>query len=93
MDGIKQKIKQTFLFTPAEKIEYLARFDELGEDVWKKVEAIIDEYDQEYTKATVASKRKILTDFEQIQKQQANSPAIVSAIDTMKKGLEDIFSG
>lgn len=66
MDPLKQKIKDTQLFTPQEKIDILASFDTIGDEDKKKLVVIIDEYDAKHKKITGTFKAGIVEELDGI---------------------------
>jgi hypothetical protein len=52
MDPLKQKIRDTKLFTPQEKVEILASYDAIAEEDRVQLASIIDEYDAKHRIAT-----------------------------------------
>jgi len=91
MNTLKQKIKSTLLFTPVGKIELLTRLDELTIEVQTQLESIIDEYNAKYVEATTVSRQNIVKDLTAMEQKNKDNPAVVSALKSIKLGLEEMF--
>ena len=90
MSNLKQKIKQTALFTPDEKVEILTAIDNFSELDSKELESIIDEYDSTF-KGTLSTFRKNM--YEELDSIQAKTSKdklsqMKQAIDKIKSGLD-----
>ena len=93
MDPLKQKIKDTQLFTPQEKIDILASFDTISSDDKTKLEAIIDEYDAKYTKATQTMKAGLMEELDGIVKdtKPEDKDRITESAEKIKSGLNTVI--
>lgn len=89
MDPLKQKIKDTQLFTPQEKIDILASFDTIGDEDQKKLAVIIDEYDAKHKKITQTFKTNVVEELDGIVR-EANPDdknRIQQSAEKIKSGL------
>jgi len=57
--AVKEKIQSTRLFSDAEKIALLVRWDELLEEEIQKLEKVIDVYDQRYSQLVAGLKHEV----------------------------------
>lgn len=94
MDPLKQKIKDTQLFAPQEKIDILASFDTIGEEDQKKLLVIIDEYDAKHKKITGTFKAGMVEELDGIVRdaKPEDKDRMNAAADKIKKGLDVIIS-
>lgn len=94
MDPLKQKIKETQLFTPQEKIDILASIDTIGDEDQKKLTAIIDEYDAKHKTITQTFKTNVLGELDGIVKdaKPEDKDRIAASAEKIKSGLASIAS-
>lgn len=90
MSDLKQKIKNTALFIPEEKVDILAAIDTFSDNDILELESIIDEYDGTY-KGMLSTFRKSM--FEELDSIQAKTSKdklsqMKQAIDKIKSGLD-----
>lgn len=88
MKTLKQKIRDTQLFVPEEKVEILAAIDTFSEHDIQELESIVDEYDAKYKGILSTFRQNMFEELERIQKQ--TSPEKLAQ---MKHATEKIKSG
>lgn len=89
MNNLKQKIKQTVLFTPDEKVDILVAYDTFLDLDVKELESIIDEYDEKYTQILATFRRNMIQELDTIQGKIPSKKLelMKKAVDTIKSGL------
>lgn len=93
MQHLKQKIKETTLFSDEDKIAILAAIDGYSDDDTKALESIIDEFDVTY-RAAVSEYKKSITGVLDTLVQKAkpqDKQRFQSAASTIKTGVEQIL--
>lgn len=90
MNDLKQKVKNTALFTSDEKIEILASVDTFSDSDKAQLGDIVDEYDREYVKIMSNFKQCMVSELDSIEKK--TSPADLArmheAVAKIKSGLD-----
>lgn len=88
--NIKEKIKNTKLFTNLEKIEILVNFEKLSSEAQQQLEKVIDEYDESLKEIKSQFKTEITEEINKI-KQIQTDPNTTAALDKMQQGYNKIF--
>jgi hypothetical protein len=88
---MKEKIKNTRLFTNLEKIELLTKIDIFSSESIKQLESIIDDYDQSLKEIKSEFNFELEQEIEKLQ-QITTDPNSIEALATIKTGLNKILS-
>lgn len=93
MDPLKQKIKDTQLFTPQEKIDILASFDTIGDEDKKKLVVIIDEYDAKHKKITGTFKAGMVEELDGMVRdaRPEDQDRVVGSVGKIKAGMDVVI--
>lgn len=92
MNGLKQKIKYTALFTPEEKIEILVAIDTFSQSDTKQLTDIVDEYDRKFAIILSIFKQNMNTKLDEIEQSTSpdNAAQMRDAVSKIKSGLDVI---
>jgi hypothetical protein len=93
MNNLKQKIKETMLFSDEDKIAIQTAMDSYsGEDI-TKLETIIDEFDRKYTEAKGAYKKSVDDVLNTIvsQAKPEEKQKLQNATSTIRSGIDQIL--
>ena len=92
MNDLKQKVKNTALFTPDEKIEILASIDTFSDSDKAQLGDIVDEYDREYVKIMANFRQSMVSELDSIVKKTppADLARMHEAVAKIKSGLDVI---
>ncbi len=90
MSNLKQKIKNTALFLPEEKVDILVAIDTFSENDILELESIIDEYDGTYKGILSTFRKSMFEELDSIQAKtsKAKLSQMKQAIDKVKSGLD-----
>ncbi len=93
MKTVQQKIRDTVLFIPEEKVEILVAFESFSQLDREQLEDIIDEYDKEYQNITKKFKDAMFQELEKIQNNSSSEDKsrLEAAVDQIKLGLQTIL--
>ena len=93
MQNIKQKIKNTTLFSDEEKVDILAAIDTYSHKDVIHIEAIIDEYDISRVQAGNAYRTEVFNALDTIVKQAkpVDIKRIKNATENIRHGLDTIL--
>ena len=89
MVDLKQKIKNTALFTSDEKVEILVALDTFSESDTAQLEDIVDEYDRKFVQITHTFKQNMMSELDAIEKKSAN---MHDAVEKIKSGLNAVVA-
>ena len=94
MLGLKQKIKETALFSDEDKIAILAAVDTYSGEDAKALETIIDEFDTNYKSAISEYKKSVYGVLDQIvgKAKLVEKKRMETAVSTIKTGVDVILS-
>ncbi len=89
MNTLKQKIKNTALLAPDEKVDILAAMDGYSESDLKELEAIIDEYDAAHANIIKTFEKNVTGELDAIiaGADPSKKPQLTKAADQIRKGL------
>ena len=93
MNNLKQKIKNTALFAPDEKIDILVAIDTFSASDITELESIVDEYDAKYRDIMQTFKTNMVSELDMmVTKAKPESKVRISeAVDKMKKGFTAVI--
>ncbi|MEK7577702.1 MAG: hypothetical protein AAB492_03770 [Patescibacteria group bacterium] len=94
MQNLKQKIKETALFSDEDKIAILAAVDTYSEEDTKALETIIDEFDGKYKASISEYKKSVYEVLDQIvgKAKLQEKKRMETAASTIKAGVDGILS-
>lgn len=90
MNALAQKVKNTALFTPDEKVEILAAIDTFSDSDKNELSDIVDEYDREFSNITANFKQNMVNHLDQMQTNspQGSTEKFREAVEKIKSGLD-----
>jgi hypothetical protein len=93
MGDLKQKIKNTALFSADEKVEILAAIDTFSQGDLTELTDIVDEYDRAYADITHTFKHNMLDELESIKKnvKSGDRAHMEAAIEKISSGLHGLI--
>ena len=88
--SLKQKIKDTYLLDPSEKIDLLIQIDSMSNEQRAEVEKTIDDYDAQARNIMGTFKKDILKSISDFEKKSSNRQNIIQATKKIRQGLNVI---
>ena len=90
MNVLAQKVKNTALFTPDEKVEILAAIDTFSDSDKAQLTDIVEEYDRKFDNITATFKQNMINHLDDMEKKmpQGNMEKFREAIKKIKSGLD-----
>lgn len=93
MNDLKQKIKNTALFAPDEKIDILAAIDTFSQSDITELESIVDEYDAKYHDIMHTFKANMMGELDSMlaKAKPGSKPKLSEAVEKIRSGFTAII--
>lgn len=91
MNNLKDKIKNTNLFSDKEKIELLTGLNDLSDEAKSQLEKVIDDYDESLASLNKQFKGELHEELDKIDQESGDDPKVKEAIDQYKTGLDKLI--